>query len=140
MIEKIQTENTLIAIIIRNNFSKDGASFVTDNKLTQQLAAMSYKKDHKITPHYHQTWTRTVDTTMEAIIIKSGKLRVDFYSQTGSYFQSKLLEEKDLILLVTGGHGFKVIEDVEMIEVKQGPFVKDDRVFITEVIEEKIKF
>ena len=44
-------------------------------------------------------------------------------------------------MLVSGGHGFKVLEEVEMIEVKQGPYygeqdkvrfegISDDEVFM----------
>ena len=56
---------------------------------------------------------------------KKGKLRVDFYDDYKDYIQSVVLQAGDTILLVSGGHGFKVLEEVEMIEVKQGPYTGD---------------
>jgi hypothetical protein len=47
---------------------------------------------------------------------------VDFYTQSQNYLESRELEAGDVILLAAGGHGFEVMEDLEMIEVKQGPY------------------
>jgi len=72
--------------------------------------------------------TKILSTT-EVIILLKGILRVDFYNQKQKYLFSKILKKKSIILLVHGGHGFKVIKDVEMIEVKQGPyFISKDKV------------
>jgi hypothetical protein len=59
------------------------------------------------------------------LLLKRGKLRVDFYDQHQSYIDSRILYAGDIILLATGGHGFEVLEEIEMIEVKQGPFAGD---------------
>ena len=58
-------------------------------------------------------------------MIRKGRLRVDFYDEEQRYLESRILEAGDTILLITGGHGFEVLEEVEMIEVKQGPYVGD---------------
>jgi len=58
--------------------------------------------------------------------IKKGKLRVDFYSESQKYLESRMLEAGDVILLAQGGHGFEVIEAVEMFEVKQGPYAGEE--------------
>jgi hypothetical protein len=60
--------------------------------------------------------------TQEVLFIRKGVLRVDFYNNDKSYLESRMLHGGDTILLATGGHGFEVIEEVEMIEVKQGPY------------------
>ncbi len=78
-----------------------------------------------IEPHVHNPVAREVHYTQEALLIKRGKLRFDFYSQQREYIQSRILESGDVILLVEGGHGFEVIEELEMFEVKQGPYVGD---------------
>ena len=79
-------------------------------------------------------------TTTEVILLLKGTLRVDFYNQKQKYLFSKILQKNSIILLVHGGHGFKVIKDVEMIEVKQGPFnIAKDKVKFNEVNEKKIK-
>jgi mannose-6-phosphate isomerase-like protein (cupin superfamily) len=76
-----------------------------------------------IQPHVHNPVIREVTYTQEVLFIKSGKLRVDFYNDQQEYLDSRILEAGDVILLVTGGHGFEVLEEIEMIEVKQGPYV-----------------
>jgi len=65
-----------------------------------------------------------VENTQEVLFIKKGKLRVDFYSREQGYLESRVLESGDVILLASAGHGFEVLEDLEMFEVKQGPYVE----------------
>ena len=139
MIEKILYKQKLYAIIIRNKFSKDGAYFATKSSLSQQMAHMKYKKGHKIRSHFHKRWTRNISTTIEALFIKKGKLRIDFYTTKGKYFLSKVLYEKDSVLTLYGGHGFEVIKNVSMIEIKQGPFTKDTRKFLPSVNKKELK-
>ena len=67
-------------------------------------------------------------------------LRVDFYNNKKIYLFSKFLREKDIIMLVHGAHGFKVIKNVQMLEIKQGPYInKLDKVKFDEINESKIK-
>ena len=69
-----------------------------------------------------------------------GILRVDFYNTKKKYLFSKILKEKDIIMLVHGAHGFKVIKPIQMIEIKQGPFIsKLDKIKFKEADEKKIK-
>jgi hypothetical protein len=56
------------------------------------------------------------------MFLRRGRLRVDFYTDQRSYLFSRELGAGDVILLVKGGHGFEVLEEVEMFEVKQGPY------------------
>ena len=64
-------------------------------------------------------------TVIGVATIKKGKLRVDFYDDYKDYLESRILNAGDVILLVSGGHGFKALEELEMIEVKQGPYAGD---------------
>ena len=75
-----------------------------------------------IEPHVHNPVAREVHYTQEVLFIRKGKVRVDFYDDHQVYLESRLLEAGDVILLATGGHGFEVVEPLEMIEVKQGPY------------------
>ncbi len=139
MIEEIKFKKKLYAIIVRNKFSKDGAYFLTKSSLSQQMAHMKYKKGHEIKSHSHERWIRKISTTAEVLFIKKGKLRIDFYSTKGKYFLSKVLSEKDVVLFIYGGHGFEVIKNVSMIEIKQGPFTKDTRKFFPSVNKKELK-
>jgi hypothetical protein len=140
MVEEIKFNNNLLAVIVRCGFSYDGAKFITENHITQQVAHLSYKSGHNIPSHYHHPWERTVMNTLEVLIIKRGKIRVDFYSSLGAYYFSRILSEKDTILFISGGHGFEILEDVDMLEIKQGPYIKDDRVFFKPVDNRNVIF
>lgn len=122
MIEQIKDNQKIIAIIIRNNFKQDGVSFFTPNDFSQQLAYMNHPKGKIIQPHVHNPVSRQVLYTKEVLFIKSGELRVDFYNDEKNYMQSTILKAGDVVLLAGGGHGFEVLQDVEMFEVKQGPY------------------
>ena len=123
--EKYIFNSELFAIVIRNSFDKEGITFFTEESLSQQLAYMSHPKGKLIQPHIHKPIERTVSYTQEVLIIKDGILKVDFFSEEQTYLESILLNKGDIILLIKGGHGFSVIEDVKMIEVKQGPYAGD---------------
>src|SRR5262245_52683334 len=115
----------MLALIVRDEFSKPGISFFTPNELSQQLAYMQHPAGKVIDAHYHNPLPRTVIYTQETLFIKRGRLRVDFYDEQQAYLESRELAPGDVILLIKGGHGFEVLEDLEMIEVKQGPHIGD---------------
>jgi len=122
MIEKILHQNQPLAIIVSSEFRKPGVHFFTDNDLSQQLAFMKHPQGKTIAPHVHNPVVREVHYTQEVLIIIDGKLRVDFYSENKEYLESRILNAGDTILLIQGGHGFEVLEELEMFEVKQGPY------------------
>lgn len=123
MIEKITDENQILAIIIGNNFQKEGITFFTEDNFSQQLGYMNRPKGYVISPHRHNIVPREVIHTQEVLFIKSGKVRVDFYNDQQVYLESRIIVTGDVILLASGGHGFEMIEPSEIIEVKQGPYV-----------------
>jgi hypothetical protein len=126
MIEKVENNNKIFAIIIRSNYKSEGIEFFTPNNFSQQLGYMNRPKGYEIEPHFHKIVNRTVKYTNEVLYVKSGKVKIDFYDEKQFFFSSKVLNEGDVILLVQGGHGFEMIEDSEMIEVKQGPYINDE--------------
>jgi mannose-6-phosphate isomerase-like protein (cupin superfamily) len=123
MVEEIVLHKELLAIIVRDNFEKQGVTFFTTNELSQQLAFIEHPKGKIIEPHLHNPVPREVHYTQEVLFIKSGILRVDFFDDQQVFFESRILNKGDVILLIKGGHGFEVCEDLQMIEVKQGPYV-----------------
>jgi mannose-6-phosphate isomerase-like protein (cupin superfamily) len=139
LVENILHKDKLLAIIIPANFDKEGIHFFTSNDLSQQLAYMRHPAGKKIEPHVHNPVPREVQYTQEVLFLKRGKLRVDFYDEEQNYLDSRILTSGDVILLATGGHGFEVIEEIEMIEVKQGPYAgEEDKTRFTAIGKEKI--
>ena len=141
MVEKVLHKKKLFALIVRKNFRKmKGINFFTEKKDTQQFGYIKHKKNHIIKPHQHKKRLTKIFITTEVIIILKGTLRIDFYNNKKKYLFSKKINANDIIMLVNGSHGFKVLKDVEMIEVKQGPYnVSQDKIKFNEVDEKKIK-
>ena len=129
--EEIIFSKKLFALILRNNFKKEGITFFTENESSQQLAFMKHPKGKLIEPHLHNPVKRIIYDTQEVLYIKTGILKVDFYDDEKKILGSEYLNKGDLIMLMKGGHGFSVIEDLEMIEIKQGPYLGEN---------DKIKF
>lgn len=125
MVVTITVGEKLLAIIIPHSFSDPGIHFFTPGDLSQQLAYMRHPAGKEIPPHVHNPVLREVHFTQEVLFIKRGRLRVDFYDDDRTYLESRILTAGDTILLATGGHGFEVLEELEMIEVKQGPYAGD---------------
>jgi hypothetical protein len=122
MLEKVYKKNMLLAILIRNDYSCEGIHFFSNDNESQQLGYMNRPEGYQIKPHRHNLVQREVHLTQEVLFIKSGKVRVDFYSNEQEYLESRILYKGDVILLSDGGHGFKMLETSEIIEVKQGPY------------------
>ena len=121
-IEQITHNNQTLGIIIPSEFHSDGIAFFTPDSFSQQLGYMSRPADYIIAPHVHNLVERKVELTQEVLIVRSGVVRVDFYDDNRTYLESRVIKRGDIILLAHGGHGFKVLEPAEMIEVKQGPY------------------
>ncbi|PKL18928.1 MAG: hypothetical protein CVV49_03545 [Spirochaetae bacterium HGW-Spirochaetae-5] len=126
MFEEIKIKNEILAIIVRADFSNHGINFFTPDDFSQQLAYMSHPAGKVIDPHVHNPVKREVHFTKEVLFIRKGKLRVDFYDDCKNYLESRILESGDVLLLASGGHGFEALEDLEMFEVKQGPYAGEN--------------
>jgi mannose-6-phosphate isomerase-like protein (cupin superfamily) len=125
MVERIESSGILLGLIIRRQHDKPGITFFTPSELSQQLAYMHHPVGKVIEPHVHNPMPRQVLMTQEVLFIRRGKVRVDFFDDARAYVTSRILESGDVILLVQGGHGFEVLEELEMFEVKQGPYTSD---------------
>jgi len=122
MIHQIFHQDQLLALIVRRNFNEPGVHFFTPGDFSQQLAYMRHPSGKVIRPHVHNPVPREIHFTQEVLFLKKGRLRVDFYDGQRQYLESRVLEAGDVILLADGGHGFEALEEIEMIEVKQGPY------------------
>lgn len=137
----VKKKEKILAMIIKNSYTCGGVNFITPNEYSQQVAYMHHPTGKVIDAHIHNLVHRNVVMTQEVLFIKKGKLRVDFYDDYEDYLESVVLESGDVILLVSGGHGFTVLEEVEMIEVKQGPYSEDaDKERFVGISENEVKY
>ncbi len=123
MIEVIKHKSFIFGYIVRYK-KKGGVNFLTPSNLSHQVGFIKHKKNHEIIPHLHLVNKRKINYTSEVLIIQKGKIRVDLYSLKKNYLFSKILKKNDILILVRGAHGFKILNDCEMLEIKQGPFNK----------------
>lgn len=125
MIQNIIHAGRTLAVLLKANYHKEGIEFFTPDDFSQQLGYMNRPQGYVIPPHVHNPVPREVQFTKEVLLIKSGKVRVDFYDDDQNYLESRILYQGDVILLAFGGHGFEMLEASEIIEVKQGPYAGD---------------
>ena len=140
-IETIRDGDVIMAMIIRSNFEKDGITFITPDSFSQQLAYMKHPANHEIAPHIHNPIDREVHLTRETLFIRKGSVRVDLYNSNREYLRSVILKTGDVIILVNEGHGLKMLEKSEIIEVKQGPYAgEQDKTRFEGIKDTAVKF
>lgn len=120
--EEIQHGGKLMAIILRAEYTTEKTKFFSPSDFPQQVGYIVYKKGGVIKAHSHRELHRKVTLTQEILFIKQGKAQINLYTVDKEYLTSRELNAGDTIFLCSGGHGFKILEDTEMIEVKQGPY------------------
>jgi len=133
-VEKVFFKKELFALILRKNnqFKKYGVDFFTNNKDLLQVGLIKHKKNHQIKAHKHIKKIRKINYCTEVLIIKKGQIKIRFYNNNGiNIKKDKTLRKEDIIILFKGGHGFLAKEKLEMIEVKQGPYIENsDKILI----------
>jgi hypothetical protein len=123
MSEIIKFKGLLLGMIIRSSDCKTGVNFLTPDEFQQQIGILKLPDDHRFQPHIHNKIKREIFYTYETLVIRKGKLRVDFYDTEQNYLFSDVVSAGDILMLAEGGHGFKVLEEIDFVEIKQGPFL-----------------
>lgn len=128
LIEEVFHKDIQIALIIRSEFQTEPNTikFFTPDSFSQQIGLMKRPKGYKIKPHIHQRIKREVLYTNEVLLVKKGLIQVDFYDESKKIINSKIIKSGDILLLIKGGHGFTILEESEIYEIKQGPYVGEE--------------
>lgn len=111
-----------LAYILRRELTPDATTFLTPPEMSQQLGFVVYPAGGEIKPHLHRAIERNIRGTSEVLLVKKGRCEVDFYSNRKDPVATRELREGDILLLVDGGHGFRMSEDTIFVEIKQGPY------------------
>ncbi len=125
-VETICEGDVLIALIVRRDYGPDSTEFMTPDHLSQQVGMICCEAGAVIARHVHNPVRRTILGTSEAIIVRKGRVQLDLYNNDRDFITSRVLRAGDLVFLVDGGHGFEVLEDTVLLEVKQGPYLGPD--------------
>ncbi len=123
MEEVKSSDGKTVAIVVRKDFKKDGINFITQDSFPLQLGVNSYKKGATIKAHIHKNKLTSIHDLQEVILVKEGKTTVKLYDSQKTLLKTLDLSAGDLIFLASGGHGFEILEDTTLMEVKQGPYL-----------------
>lgn len=126
--EEIYYKKTLVGIQVRS--LKDGSNPITRDEEPLQLLGLKHQKGHYFVPHRHASQQRTTNHLQECLVVRKGKVKVDIYTPGDIKFKSIVLKEGELFILLNGGYGIHVLEDAELFELKNGPFLGDDKILI----------
>ena len=135
MLERIFSDDgTLIAIIAHTDFNKEGVNFLSEKDFPLQLGISYYPKSSKIDAHIHLNGTILVHSIQEVVHLEMGCVLIDLFDPLGKFVKCVKLSMGSTILFVAGGHGFTMLEETKLVEVKQGPYLgkEKDKVIIDE--------
>jgi len=122
MIERIEYEGKLLALVLRAGYDLEGANYITSNDSSLQLGILKHKKGTRLAPHIHRNSSHIIKEVQEVLHIEHGEVDAGFYNDKGKKVGSTILKCGDTVLLISGGHGFDMLEDCKIVEVKQGPY------------------
>jgi mannose-6-phosphate isomerase-like protein (cupin superfamily) len=122
-IEYIKTaDNVLTSIIIQREYQPIETTFITSPDLAQQVGFVVYPPGGVIRRHIHKNVDRKNISSSEALIVREGRLEIDIYDQTKVLLATRELRAGDFVLMVSGGHGFRILEATVLLEIKLGPY------------------
>lgn len=122
-IEIVSDGDEALAYFVRADWSPDKTQFLTPDHLGQQMGMIVYGAGQAIPPHLHLPVVREVHGTSECIVVRKGSCLIDIYDRHKRMLCTRELSTGDIVLLLGGGHGFRMTEDTVLFEVKQGPYV-----------------
>lgn len=124
--EWIERDGRPLAYIIRASVMPEKTTFLTPNDFKQQVGFVVYPKGGVIQRHVHRPLERHLVGTSEVLVVKKGHAEIDIYDNDRTLVATRELRTGDVMLMVGGGHGFRMIEDTVFLEIKQGPYTGID--------------
>jgi uncharacterized protein with PhoU and TrkA domain len=125
-IEEITAAGRTLAVIIRAQVSPSNTTFLTPPEYKQQVGFVVYPAGGVVDRHTHVPLERHIVGTSEVIVVRSGRCELDVYDDDHTLVATRALDNGDIMLMVGGGHGFRMLEDTVLLEVKQGPYTGID--------------
>lgn len=130
---KIEKIEELAIIVYRGDYSR-GVQFITPRNFPLQWGLIKYEKGEFAKSHIHPDVERKIIHDQEMIHIEKGSILLRIFNLEKELYATKILKAGDSAFFIQGGRGWEALEDTELFEVKQGPFVENKI-----VLEEKVK-
>lgn len=133
-VETIEYDGTKYAEIIWADTTVGKTTFYSPAESSFQFGLLAHEAGFVEPPHYHNPVTRTVKDLQQMFVVQKGKVAVQLYKEDGEYITEIVLKTGDAIVLIHGVHAIRVIEDMQCISVKQGPYMGEekDKIFVEE--------
>ena len=122
LIESITSDGVQLCYVIRAELNPEQTTFVTPPEFKQQVGFVVYSAGGEIARHVHRPLERHIVGTSEVLVVKKGRCEIDIYNDDRDLVATRELRAGDIILIVGGGHGFRIREDTVFLEIKQGPY------------------
>ncbi len=122
LIENITWQGLPLAYIIRGKLNPTQTTFLTPPEFKQQVGFIVYPAGGEIQRHMHRPLERHLVGTSEVLIVRRGRCEIDVYNDERQLVAVRELGQGDIMLMVAGGHGFRMLENTVFLEVKQGPY------------------
>jgi hypothetical protein len=121
-VEHITWNGKPLAYIIRASLNPEQTTFLTPPEFKQQVGFVVYPAGGEVKRHIHRPLERHLVGTSEVLVIKKGHCLIDIYNDDHELVATRDLYPDDVMLMVGGGHGFRMVEDTVFLEIKQGPY------------------
>jgi hypothetical protein len=124
-IEIIEAGGTRYAEVIRADMRVHQTTFFSPPESSFQFGLLAHEAGFHELPHYHQPFARQIHDLQQMFVVQRGVIAVSLYDDDGQRIDEVVLNAGDAIVLIHGVHAIRVIEDMQAISVKQGPFLGD---------------
>ena len=124
-VEVIEDNGIRYAEIIWADTRVEKTRFFSPPESSFQFGLLAHADGYQEPPHYHQEFERTVKDLQQMFVVQRGIVGVQLYDDGGVLLREVILNPGDAIVLIHGVHAIRVIEDMQCISVKQGPFMGD---------------
>jgi hypothetical protein len=121
-VETVEANGVALALLITDAAAPSDTTFVTPDEANLQVGFVVRAGNGIIDRHVHHPVERRVTGTSEVLAIRQGSLELDLYDDDRQLVATRELHAGDVIVLMNGGHGIRTIEDVVLLEIKQGPY------------------
>ena len=121
-VRRIDSAGGTIAYVITGAESPSETTFVTSPDANLQVGYIVKSAGEDIARHDHKKVERNIAGTAEVLVVRDGSCEIEFYDEGRSYIESTKVSAGDVVVMLSGGHGFKILEDTVFLEVKQGPY------------------
>lgn len=122
-VESVEFNGTKYAEIIWSHASVEQTTFFSPPESSFQFGLLAHKAGFVEPPHYHKAISRTIDDLQQMFVVQRGVVAVQLFTDEGELLREIVMNPGDAIVLIHGVHAIRVIEDMQCISVKQGPFL-----------------